>query len=42
LNLETAQYEPPVFPPTEGTWRWDEPTLSWIVPPTIEEEETND
>lgn len=31
LNPDTALWDAPVPMPTEGgSWRWDEPTLSWV------------
>lgn len=36
LNTETAQWEPPVPMPSEGTWAWDEETVSWAEVETEE------
>ena len=31
LNVETAQWEPPIKYPVDGKrYRWDEPTTSWV------------
>jgi hypothetical protein len=30
LDLKTYLWNAPTPKPTEGRWRWDEPTLTWI------------
>lgn len=30
LNMTTFDWEPPIPRPTEGIWRWNEATTSWI------------
>ena len=34
LNEDNCQWESPIPMPTEGMWRWDEVTISWIELPT--------
>ena len=31
LNTTTWQWEAPIEMPTNGSWIWDEPTVSWVL-----------
>jgi hypothetical protein len=33
INTETASWQPPVASPSEGRWRWNEETISWVEQP---------